>query len=869
MCFADLSASVFVEATPTSVLVNLLIQSLTIRRTSMKNLTVLIALLLPAVAAAQSLSPVPSRNIVVFNDFITSALALDNSLLVGGIFAKCAEYNSGGVGVDPVSGAILPSIHFKNQLIDIISDNADGWYAMAMNTPPYKVGSCLFHHIAPDGAIRKTIPLMVDSIGLVPSGISSMAAIGDTLYLGGYFSEINNVERRSIAALRISTGEILPFNPTADSTVQSLAVYGSDIIVAGRFATIAGQPRTALARLNRFTGELHDWPIMPTYLMNRNFNDYNNSYPKLVINKNVLYTKRGAINITTGEATSWKPVVATTAAGLIGTINDIAVSQGKIVVVGWFNRANGQPRNAIAIYDEATGELLPIAPNAHWIDAYDQLVPHLSTIHIGGSTIYVGGLIRHADSTPVDGLAAFDLSTGELKKNWKVNCLRPQPGYELASFVQYADNRVVFLGGPYGSIGLPLYERSGIVELSSAGDKVLDWNVEMKNLGGYVPDTTPQVHTMVATEDRIYVGGGFDSVAGELRTNVCAFDRSTRKLLPWALKVAGGYVDKMVVYDGTVYVAGRFDSINGKRQRFIGAVDAISGELRPIDLEIDSTITAMDARDGKLYISGSFKKVGGKDQYGFVVLDSKSGVTIAEGPTLPKEASVSTMLVTDSTVYLSGRRMGGEVTAIAHRSGGQTALAGYDRITGEVKWKPKYDIPTNVLATSIQLYRGRLFISGSTRFTNDGGIRYGNSSGLYFYDVATGREVKYITISSGTAVFAIRQDTVFAIGDFDYPFAWGGMRFFGRFDPEQSSGVGIAEKEGGSDLKVWPNPARSFIRVESNGGGGGHVRIINGVGQVVSEGAVGKNGILSVSHLASGQYLVQLGNTTSTLTITR
>lgn len=103
-----------------------------------------------------------------------------------------------------------------------------------------------------------------------------MAIAGDTVFIGGYFSGINGVERRSIAAIHLTTGELLPFNPTADSTVESMAVYGPDLLVAGKFGTITGEPRTALARINRETGALHDWPTMPTHLMRRDFPDIYN-----------------------------------------------------------------------------------------------------------------------------------------------------------------------------------------------------------------------------------------------------------------------------------------------------------------------------------------------------------------------------------------------------------------------------------------------------------------------------------------------------------------------------------------------------------------------------------------------------------------
>lgn len=829
----------------------------------------LIGLLLPLVAKSQSLAPVPSQNIVAFNNHVLTALPLDNSLLVGGRFAKCAEYNSGIVAVSPVSGEAIPSIHFPNGFLEVISDNVGGWYALTPPTPPFKSGSALLQHLAPNGAIRKVMPLTVDSVGLSHGFIRCMAIAGDTVFIGGYFSGINGVERRSIAAIHLTTGELLPFNPTADSTVESMAVYGPDLLVAGEFGTITGESRTALARINRETGALHDWPTMPTHLMRRNFPDLFNHYEKLVVSKDVLYTKRGSMNLITGERTSWNPVVSTPYPDFVGAIHDVDVWDGKIIAVGEFLTANGQSRNGVAIYDEATGEILPTAVNTKWIDPYDQRIPFISSVRVVDSIIYVAGALRHADSTPIDGIAAFSLVTGELKSEWKVRCLKPQPGADISAYVEYADRNAVFVGCPYGATGVPLYERTGIVELSAAGDKVLDWNVQMKNLrGSRDSDTTPQVHAMIGTAERIYIAGGFDSVQGEPRTSLCAFNRTTRQLLPWSPKIVGYYVNKIVIDKGTMYFSGDFDSVNGKRQRFIGAVDAVTGESRLLDLTVDSTITAMEIRDGKMYIGGYFRKVNDSERNGFAVIDGSSGVLLEEGPKFPKSATISTMLMTDSVLYLSGKRMGSEVTPIAHPGSGRGALAGYDRITGEVKWMPKYDTPTNVGAISISLYGGKLLVTGNKRIEVNGETFFGNSVGIFYYDLTTGREVEGVITGHNIRILTLSKDTVFVTGNFSEAKVWPGMIFFGRYDPQRSTGVSPAEPQKGSRIALWPNPTRGMVTVQTPSGRGGVLQVFNISGNAVGEYTVGDQSTINVGHLPTGQYLVRIGGETAPLTIT-
>ena len=59
----------------------------------------------------------------------------------------------------------------------------------------------------------------------------------DLVAIGGCFTKINNVARRNLAVLRVSNGELLPWNPGFDGCVKSLAFSsdGSKLFVGGAF----------------------------------------------------------------------------------------------------------------------------------------------------------------------------------------------------------------------------------------------------------------------------------------------------------------------------------------------------------------------------------------------------------------------------------------------------------------------------------------------------------------------------------------------------------------------------------------------------------------------------------------------------------
>ena len=95
----------------------------------------------------------------------------------------------------------------------------------------------------------------------------SVAATNDTVYVGGYFSAINNQARVRIGAFRASDGATLPFRPIVDNgQVQGLVVSpdGAKLVLSGNFTSVAGgstNPGYGLAMVDATSGSQLPLPI--------------------------------------------------------------------------------------------------------------------------------------------------------------------------------------------------------------------------------------------------------------------------------------------------------------------------------------------------------------------------------------------------------------------------------------------------------------------------------------------------------------------------------------------------------------------------------------------------------------------------------
>jgi putative pyrroloquinoline-quinone binding quinoprotein/quinohemoprotein amine dehydrogenase alpha subunit-like protein len=191
--------------------------------------------------------------------------------------------------------------------------------------------------------------------------VQTAVVIGDTVYLGGKFTKVAGpgggplVERNRLAACRLSTGELLPWNPNADDWVFALATDGSRVYAGGIFESVGGVPAKGLVAVDPATGAVDP---------------------------------------------SWSARAAA------GSVRTLAVEGSRLYAGGGFGLINGEARAGVAALDRVTGALDPWNPNLGW-SGYD-----VRAITVAGSKVVVG---EYATS---DHLLALDASTAR-EVSWK------------------------------------------------------------------------------------------------------------------------------------------------------------------------------------------------------------------------------------------------------------------------------------------------------------------------------------------------------------------------------------------------------------------------------------------------------------------
>jgi hypothetical protein len=342
--------------------------------------------------------------------------------------------------------------------------------------------------------------------------IWSVVAAGDTVYLGGAFTQVTDTDgktysRNNLAAIDATTGRLLQnWNPnttnsSGTSKVRAMALSsdGTRLFVGGTFSRVGGTARGRLAAVDPITGALvGGW---------------------------------NAVNV---EGSVWA----------------LAASADRLYVGGDFTSVNGQARERLAAVSSSTGTLdAAWKPRAYRGDGQDATVRalHLSS---DGTLLYAGGFFNHISDVRTGKLAAMDATTGALNTTFRPN----QDDVVLAMDV--SNNGDVYVG-----TGDPL---EGIESFGGATGN-LRWSVP----GGHPDPRAGDVQAITVWDETVYAGGHGILIGGLIRPRLYAADASTGKILDWTPVIPGGSAS-LGVWSlevdpgrGRLYAGGDFTKVSG------------------------------------------------------------------------------------------------------------------------------------------------------------------------------------------------------------------------------------------------------------------------------------------------------------------
>lgn len=459
---------------------------------------------------------------------------------------------------------------------------------------------------------------------------------------------------------------------------------------------------------------------------------------------------------------------------LTGTIDLLEAHGGRLFVGGFLTAVNGVPRAGIAALDAATGALLPWDARLELLGVAGPVF--VQAVEFTTDRIYVGGWFDTAAGQPREHFAVFDAATAAVLP--VVLPTSPSLGLVDASISAGRVYVSGFFGG--GRITVRAYD----LDLAP----IATW------------DTMTLGSTLLATPTAVYAERWLSPA-----TSVVALDPSTGSPLPFAtvhlareVSYDTAWVTSMAVGDGRLYVGGEFQRVNGQVRRSLVAIDAVTGAPVAWGPRVSGMVNAVATSGGRVAVGGGFQSIGGIAQQNLVTLDLTTGrPTTPLPPDMPFEVRAvlrlgDVVVAGGSAATPSGQRLaaysrssgamfpwavpiswsvaalatngreliiGGDFTSIAGSP--RTALASIDLQTAALtSWNPAFDGPVS-----------RISMAGTTAYVVgyfsrvDGEPRLG----LAALDTASRTVLPFNPAPGAVSDVAVYRDRVLLSGSFFPP----------------------------------------------------------------------------------------------------
>lgn len=412
--------------------------------------------------------------------------------------------SQGLIILDAASKEILPnpssfSINTINSSIRSIVADGNTIYLCGVNSFLGSMGEIIGDVISFDATTHELLPFNTSILRNFasyggPSNVlnnNMTIAVGNgNIFIGGYYSGINAVERSNIYAYNVVSGELLPIAATFDENSQIVNMHATSnrLYVSGYLFQVNGQDRDALASFDLQTGELTNWnPVVDC------------SECLFEVNEETLFvggvsivdgnTRNGlaAFDLTTGQLLDWNPdgmqqttalAIGNSALYAVGTNGslssyelrsfnlltgeqlfepvsilggaavDLEVSDEHLYLSGDFTSmsdAQGEvDRHSFGSINISTGLIEPLSLDI----TAGQVV---RTVSANQGTIYLGGDFHQVNGISRDGLAAVNPSTGQVT-NWTPKKGQYSGVFSYVSTIHnYSDG--IFIGGADFGVG--------------------------------------------------------------------------------------------------------------------------------------------------------------------------------------------------------------------------------------------------------------------------------------------------------------------------------------------------------------------------------------------------------------------------------
>jgi trimeric autotransporter adhesin len=615
--------------------------------------------------------------------YIHALAYFNGKLYAGGYFSQISGVNANNIATwngstwSPVGGGVTlgPSGGFSpvSSIVPIGSDlyvggNFTNADNIVANNVAKLVGGTQWQQLY-DG-VRKLI-----GTGIY-GAVSCMATDGSNLYVAGAFQllpnfdTVNNIMKWT-GSTWATLGKGLEPGHYGVTDVFGIAALGTDIYAAGIFDFAGGNPAHQVARWNGTR-----WDSLST-----GADVDGQCYAVSSIGGNIYVGgsfsqlgRRTVFGLGRWDGTSWNPLGGGLAIDALSAPTVSALSfdgANNLYVAGTFQSAQGRTVNGVARFNGTTWDSLSASECP--------TVGSVKAIAVSGTTVYIGGTFSQVGSVAAHNIAKWDGA------HWSaVGSGTEGTDFQVNSIVASGGN--VFVGGTFTKAGGMTVNHVALWNGSS-------WSALGAGVDGWV-------NAMAVNGTDLYVGGAFGQAGSTPANYVARWNGST-----WSALGSGlGYFPYAMAFSGTnLYVGGVFTTAGGAAANGIARWDGsnwfnLGGGVTNPGNAYGTNVYSIVCQGSNVYVGGIFQKAGNISASNIALWDGSTWQSMGDGV----GAAVS-------YVYAMGRNNAGLYVGGAFGTAGSkpvggltvwtkgvsTAVETRDRLPGAFELMQNYPNPFN------------------------------------------------------------------------------------------------------------------------------------------------------------------------------
>lgn len=397
-----------------------------------------------------------------FETAVRAMVVMKQTLYVGGEFRKIDFVAHGtAAAIDLKSGQLLSWDPLAGYFSPFV-------YSLAVAEDAVFIGGNVFLvAYDPTNDKAKLWDVAVTTVPGTVNPVSALALVGEKLLVGGEFSAISSLPRFRLAVLDAKSGEVLSDTAHANGQVNAIGVNSNVVAIGGYLRSVGGHLRTNLFSFQR----------------------------------------------TSGEINPWNPA-------LDGAVHALAIAGNRLFLAGQFTTANAQPRQTLALIDARSGQLDDWNPR---LVANPRLFSNhraALTFAMDSKHLFVGGGFTNISGISRNYLAAFELSTLEIMREWN-----PNPNSTVTGLV--TDGNRLYVAGRFTTVSSQL--RSNLAAVSADLGELVSWNPDPSGFAS----AESLITSLSILDQRVYLAGFFSKIQGENRKGLAAVSLDRGELLPW------------------------------------------------------------------------------------------------------------------------------------------------------------------------------------------------------------------------------------------------------------------------------------------------------------------------------------------------